>query len=94
VRIAVDNGTTIEGFASQIADRLRSQGYQVVEIGKADRLDYGETTITSYAGSSLTQERLQETLGVSEDNVRYEPDWLSNVAIRIIVGNDAQPSCR
>ena len=94
VRIAVDNGTTIEGFASQIADRLKSQGYQVLEVGKADTLDHSETTITSYTGSSLTLERLQQALGVSEDNVRYESDWLSNVAIRVIVGSDAQSSCR
>jgi hypothetical protein len=94
VGIAIDNGTTIEGFASQIADRLRSQGHQVVDVGKAGTLDYSETTITSYAGSSLTLEHLQQALGVSEDNVRYETDWLSNVAIRVIVGYDAQSSCR
>jgi LCP family protein required for cell wall assembly len=94
VRIAVDNGTTIEGFAPQIADRLRSQGYQVVEVGKAGTMDHSETTITSYADSSLTLEHLELALGVSEDSVRYEPDWLSNVAIRVIVGNDAQSSCR
>jgi hypothetical protein len=93
VRIAVDNGTTIEGFASQIADRLRSQGYHVVNTGKADALDYGETIIISYAGDSLTLEHLQQTLGVNEHNVRYEPDWLSDVAIRVTVGDDAESSC-
>jgi LCP family protein required for cell wall assembly len=57
VRIAVDNGTTVEGFAAQIADRLRSAGYQVVEVGKADKLEYGETIIVSYVGTSFALER-------------------------------------
>jgi hypothetical protein len=93
MRIAVDNGTTVQGLSSQVADRLRSQGYHIVEVGKADTLDHDETTIISHAGSSLTLEHLQQALGVSEDDVRYEPDWLSNVAIRVIVGRDAQSSC-
>ena len=93
VPIAVDNGTTVEGFASQIAERLRSRGYHVMEVSKADRLDYGETIIVSYMGASSTLERLRQYLGVGEENVRYEPDWMSNVAIMVIVGRDAQRPC-
>jgi LCP family protein required for cell wall assembly len=92
-RIAVDNGTTIEGFASQVAERLTASGYNVVEVGKDDRLDHTETTIISYAGTSTTLDRLRQYLGVGEDGVHYEPDWLSDVAIRIVVGTDAQPLC-
>ncbi len=93
MRIAVDNGTAIEGFASQIADRLTASGYRVVEVGKNDRLDRVETSMISYVGASSTLERLQEYLGVSAHNVRYEPDWLSGVSIRVILGTDAQPLC-
>jgi LCP family protein required for cell wall assembly len=93
VRIAVNNGTIIEGFASQIADRLTSRGYHVVEVGKAERLDYGETIIVSYVGASFALERLRQYLGVGEENVRYESDWMSDVAIRVVVGRDAQRQC-
>jgi LCP family protein required for cell wall assembly len=93
MRIAVDNGTTIEGFASQVASRLTTSGYNVVEVGKDDRMDHTETTIISYAGTSTTLDHLRQFLGVGEDGVHYEPDWLSDVAIRIVVGADAQPSC-
>ena len=93
VRIAVDNGTIIEGFGSQMADRLKAQGFHVVKVVKADELDHGETRIISYAGASYTLDRLRQYLGVGEDDVRYEPNWLSNVAIRVVVGSDAQPSC-
>jgi len=93
VRISVENGTTLEGFASQIANRLRARGFHVVEVGKGDRLDYAKTVIISYGGESFTLERLRQHLGVGEDDVRYEHDWLSNVAIRVIVGTDAQSPC-
>jgi len=93
VRIAVDNGTTVEGFSAQIAGRLRAGGYHVVEVGKADQLGYEETIIVSYAGESSTLESLRLYLGVSEENVRHEPDWQSDVAIRVVVGGDAQARC-
>lgn len=92
--IAVDNGTMIEGLASQVADRLMSRGYRVVEVGKDDRLDHTETTIISYNGPGFTLDRLRYYLDVSDDNIRYEQDWLSRVAIRVLLGSDAQPPCR
>ena len=94
ITIAVDNGTMIEGLASQVADRLMSRGYRVVEVGKDDRLDHTETTIISYNGPGFTLDRLRYYLDVSDDNIRYEQDWLSRVAIRVILGSDAQPPCR
>ncbi len=94
IRIAVDNGTTIEGFSSQMAHWLRSRGYQVVEVGKADRLDYRETVIISHAAPSFTLDRLREYFHVREEDLRYEPDWLSPVHIKVILGTDAQPICR
>jgi LCP family protein required for cell wall assembly len=93
VPIAVENGTTQEGLALQMADRLTSRGYHVAEVGKAERLDFGETTIVSNGGTSFTLERLREYLSVREEDVVYEPDWLSNVAIRVVLGNDAESSC-
>jgi LCP family protein required for cell wall assembly len=93
VRIAVDNGTIIGGFSSQMAERLRSRGYRVVEVGKADTLDHSETIIISYAGDSLTLDQLRRYLNVGEENIRYEPHWASTVAIRVVLGTDAQPIC-
>ncbi len=92
-RIAVENGTTVEGFSSQIADRLRARGFNVVDVGKSDRLDQAESVIISYGGESYTLETLKQYLGVGEEDVRYEQDWLSDVAIRVIVGSDAHPPC-
>lgn len=93
LRIAVDNGTTIEGFGAQIADRLQAEGFHVVQVAKADRLDHARTMLISYVEDSDTLELLRGSLGVGEDMVRYESDWVSDVAIRVVVGTDAQASC-
>jgi len=93
VRIAVDNGTTIEGLSMQMADRLRSRGYRVVEVGKTDRIGHTKTIIISYTGDSFALDRLRQYFHVREEDTRYEPDWLSRVDIRVILGSDAQPLC-
>jgi len=93
VRVAVDNGTTVEGFGAQVAGRLEAQGFHVVEVGKADQLDRAETAIISYVETTSTLDLLRRSLGVEEDNLRHEPNWLSDVAIRVVVGTDAQASC-
>jgi LCP family protein required for cell wall assembly len=94
LRIRVENGTTIEGFAFQMAERLKARGYNVVEVGKADNLDHTETLIISHTNPTFTLDRLGEYLSLTEEQIRYEPDWLSRVAITVILGTDAQPFCR
>ncbi len=94
VRIAVDNGTPIEGFSSQVADRLRYRGYWVVEVGKADRLDHTKTMIISHSGPSFTLDCLRRYFHIGEEEIQNEPDWLSRVDIRVILGSDAQPACQ
>jgi LCP family protein required for cell wall assembly len=93
LRIAVENGTTIEGFGPQIRDLLQAEGFHVVKVGKADRLDYARTMIISYVEDSDTLELLRGSLGVGQDMVRYESNWMSDVAIRVVVSRDAQASC-
>jgi LCP family protein required for cell wall assembly len=93
-RIAVQNGTSEPNFAARVAASLMEQGYQVVEFGDADRLDYPSTVIVDYTGKSFTLERLVERFQVTEENVRYSTNLRSQIDIRIIVGQDyllAQP---
>ncbi len=87
-RIAVQNGTAQPNFAARVAALLMQQGFQVVEFGDADRLDYERTVIVDYTGKNLTLEQLVGDFGVTPENVRRSPDINSQVDIRIIVGQD------
>ena len=87
-RIAVQNGTTEPNFAAQVAAALLEQGYQVVEFGDADRLDYASTVIVDYTGKTFTLESLIARFEVTPENVRRSPNLRSQIDIRIIIGQD------
>lgn len=87
-RIAVQNGTSIPNFAARVAAMLMQEGYQVVEFGDADRLDYTSTVIIDYTGKASTLQQLVNLFRVSPENVRPSDNVLSPVDIRIIVGQD------
>lgn len=88
-RIAVQNGTSQPNFAARVAALLMEQGYQVVEFGDADRLDYPKTVLVDYTGKTFTLDRLVDTFHVTPENVRYSPNLLSRVDIRLVVGQDS-----
>jgi hypothetical protein len=67
---------------------LLEEGYQVVEFGDADRLDYPSTVIVDYTGRNFTLEQLIEKFQVTPENVRHSPNLRSQIDIRIIVGQD------
>jgi LCP family protein required for cell wall assembly len=87
-RIAVQNGTSEPNFAARVAAMLLEQGYQVVEFGDADRLDYPATVIIDYTSKDYTLERLIELFQVTPENVRRSSNLTSQFDIRIIVGQD------
>jgi hypothetical protein len=92
-RVAVRNGTPASGWGRQIAERLQERGYDIVEFGPADRTDYAETLIVSYADKSYTVQNLQTYLEVKDENVRYEPDASSEVDVLVILGDDFHTAC-
>jgi LCP family protein required for cell wall assembly len=87
-RIAVQNGTSEPNFAARVAAMLLEQGYQVVEFGDADRLDYPATVIIDYTNKDYTLEQLIELFQVTPENVRRSSNLTSQFDIRIIVGQD------
>lgn len=87
-RIAVQNGTSEPNFAARVAAMLMEQGYQVVEFGDADRLDYPNTVIVDYTGKTFTLEQLVNRFQVMPENLRHNTNLRSRVDIRIIVGED------
>jgi hypothetical protein len=87
-RIAVQNGTSEANFAARVAAILLEEGYQVVEFGDADRLDYPSTVIVDYTAKTYTLEKLVQKFQVSPENVRRSPNLRSQIDIRIVVGQD------
>lgn len=92
-RIVVRNGTPAAGWGRQIADRLQQRGFDVVEFSPADRTDYAETLIFSYADKPYTVQNLQAYLEVKDENVRHEPGGSGEVDVLVILGDDFHTVC-
>jgi LCP family protein required for cell wall assembly len=91
-KIVVQNGTGRDGLDAEVAALLKNQGYQVVGFGQADRRDYRQTVIIDYTGKLYTLQTLLQLFKVTPENSRRSPMLDSEVDIRIIVGEDFQPT--
>jgi len=88
-RIEVQNGTLTEGLASRMATALRSNGYNVVRYGNADRFDYPETVIICYVEKKYSLESLKAHLQVPDSHLVRQSVPDSDVDIRVILGSDS-----
>jgi LCP family protein required for cell wall assembly len=92
-RIVVRNGTPAAGWGRQIAERLQQRGFDIIEFSPADKSDYAETLIFSYADKPYTVQNLQTYLDVKDENVRHEPGGSSEVDVVVILGDDFHDAC-
>jgi len=90
-KIEVQNGTTQKGLAQEVAQLLKSYGYQVVRITTASSL-YPKTTIYDYTGGekpitlSLLSKRLNAKI------IKSQRSSGGNVDLLVILGEDYQES--
>jgi hypothetical protein len=89
--VVVQNGTDQPEMATNVAQFLRSQGFNVIQFGPADRMDYPRTVIVDYTTDSpYALEVLATIFNVAEENIRRSPNLKSDVDLRVIVGADFQ----
>jgi polyisoprenyl-teichoic acid--peptidoglycan teichoic acid transferase len=86
-RIRVENGTQINGLAARTSDRLKAQGFEVVEIGSADRFDYAQSQIISYAVDTTAAAEVAEMLELPASAIVTQTGG-SSVDLKIILGGD------
>ncbi len=86
--IEVLNGTTQQNAEQEVGALLSQQGFQVVRVGQADRLDYERTIIIDYADELQSLTLLTKMFGIAPENVRHAQNPNSDVDIRLIVGSD------
>ncbi|HUV74356.1 MAG TPA: LCP family protein, partial [Anaerolineae bacterium] len=91
--IVLRNGTPRQGWGRQIADRLELRGFQIIDFSPADRTDYAETLIISYADKPYTVRNLKAYLEVPDGNVRHEPGGSSEADVLVILGDDFHTIC-
>jgi hypothetical protein len=88
-RLVVQNGTNVSALATQTADYLRQQGFNILQFGPADTTTYSQSVIVVYDESKVyTLQVLAALFEVPEENIRRSPNLKSDVDFRVIVGSN------
>lgn len=86
IRVEVLNGCGREGSALQLAQTLREEGLDVVNIGNAQNFKYKKTLILNRSGKKELAKKVYEVIGCGEPQDRIEKQAL--VDITVIIGRD------
>jgi LCP family protein required for cell wall assembly len=86
-RVAVFNGTVSAGLASETADFLITQGFNVVEVGNSDKFR-DQTYVYDYSGKPYTIQAILEVMGYTKNRLFYKSDPSSTVDVVIELGAD------
>ncbi len=89
IRLQVLNGCGVAGIAGRIGKWLDKNGYDVVDVGNADRQDYHNSRILDRSGNLTAARELAGLLGLSETRIKRlnlmpEPE----IDLTLIVGKD------
>ena len=88
-RLAVHNGSGIEGLATSTSEYLKAQGLNVIEVGNADRLDYEVSRILVHSDRfPYTVRYLAGLLHLSESQILSQVVPDSPVDIVVVLGRD------
>ncbi len=90
-RIVILNGTAKDGLAAMASRYLKNNGFNVIQIGNAEKRDYTKTVLVDLANKPATLEWLTKQFNVEQGNVRRNPTTERDSDIRVILGNDWTP---
>ncbi len=90
--IVVSNGAGVDGLAGSTADKLKAQGFNVIDARNADAPGgYGKTVIRVFTGKMNTARYLAQVLGIDATAISLEKNGPPGVDIELIVGKDLAP---
>ncbi|MGC8875109.1 MAG: LytR C-terminal domain-containing protein [Chloroflexia bacterium] len=91
VTVAVRNGTSRPGLAGRTAERLRAQGFVIVEVENDPQAGNRPHTLILDRGDHPEARRmLAELLGIASDYVVTQSDEPARADIVIVLGDDFQ----
>ena len=86
IRVQVLNGTREGGAGARVAAYLREGGFQVVEVGNADRFDYPASMVVARRADPAAARKVARYLG---DPPVIRQAWTSDFAeVTVVIGAD------
>lgn len=88
IQLEVLNGCGESGIANNFTSLLRSNGFDVVEVGNFERFDVEETFVISRSSSFNNAKRVANALGVNEKNIIREESSDFYLDVTVVLGKD------
>ena len=86
--IEVLNGCGTPGLAQKFTNYLRSEGFDVIYTGNADRMDYSNTLLIERVDNSDKTEEVNAALALHPKRVNVNHDLSLHVDLTLILGKD------
>jgi len=83
--VEVLNGTTVNGLAGRTAELFRGFGYDIIDVGNADRNDYEKTLIIDRSGFEDMARIFAEVIRCK--NIRFDSPAQENPEIDLMIQN-------
>lgn len=90
IQLEVLNGCGEAGIANNFTNLLRSNGFDVVEVGNFERFDVENTFVISRNASSDNAKRVANALGVSSQYIITEESNDFYLDVTVVLGKDYQ----
>lgn len=84
-RVEILNGAGTSGIATQVADKIKPQGYFVVSTGNAPNFDYEKTQVIVH-NDKISEVELATLIGATD--VKYDHNPSASSDITVIVGKE------
>lgn len=88
IQLEVLNGCGESGIANNFTNLLRSNGFDVVEVGNFERFDVENTFVISRSSSFDNAKRVANALGVDEKNIIREESEDFYLDVTVVLGKD------
>jgi hypothetical protein len=88
IRVEVLNGCEERGLARKVTGLLRRSGFDVVNFGNAENLDFLETIVVDRSGHIEKAQQVAQTLGVENcvQQIKQDPYRIEDVLV--VIGRD------
>ena len=88
IQVNVLNGCGVSGVGQRMTSVLRSEGYDVVEMGNYKTFDVKESMVIDRSGNSEVASAIASRLGISEKNVLQQISSEYFVTASVVIGKD------
>ena len=88
IQVNVLNGCGVSGVGQRMTSVLRSEGYDVVEMGNYKTFDVKESMVIDRSGNSGVANAIAARLGISEKNVLQQISSEYFVTASVVIGRD------